>query len=51
MIADQVYAHQVFGEKPFILMGVFGAIAIVSGWRFGWIAVTDPIGILHKTGV
>ncbi|CAI9299602.1 unnamed protein product [Lactuca saligna] len=24
-------------------MGVFGAIAIVPGWRFGWIAVTAPI--------
>ncbi|KAL7588413.1 hypothetical protein Lser_V15G40554 [Lactuca serriola] len=63
VIADEVYAHQVFGEKPFIPMGVFGAIApvvtigtlskrwIVPGWRFGWIAITDPVGVLHKTGI
>nr|GEU66556.1 tyrosine/nicotianamine aminotransferase, pyridoxal phosphate-dependent transferase [Tanacetum cinerariifolium] len=63
VIADEVYAYQAFGEKPFIPMGVFGHIApvltlgtlskrwIVPGWRFGWIAITDPNGILHKTGI
>ncbi|KAI3736097.1 hypothetical protein L6452_15630 [Arctium lappa] len=63
VIADEVYAHQVFGEKPFIPMGVFGDIApvitlgslskrwIVPGWRFGWIAITDRIGILQQTGI
>ncbi|XP_023758254.1 nicotianamine aminotransferase 1 [Lactuca sativa] len=63
VIADEVYAYQVFGENPFIPMGVFGDIApvvtlgtlskrwIVPGWRFGWIAITDPTGILHKTGI
>ncbi|KAL7589125.1 hypothetical protein Lser_V15G40552 [Lactuca serriola] len=63
VIADEVYAHQVFGQKPFIPMGVFGDIApvvtlgslskrwIIPGWRFGWIAITDPNGILRKTGL
>ncbi|KAI3515480.1 hypothetical protein L1887_14376 [Cichorium endivia] len=63
VISDEVYAHQVYGEKPFIPMGVFGHIApvvtlgtlskrwIVPGWRFGWIAITDPIGILHRNGI
>nr|XP_043626748.1 probable aminotransferase TAT2 [Erigeron canadensis] len=63
VIADEVYAHQVFGNKPFIPMGVFGDIVpvvtlgtlskrwIVPGWRFGWIAITDPNGILYKTGI
>ncbi|KAI7741596.1 hypothetical protein M8C21_032138 [Ambrosia artemisiifolia] len=63
IISDEVYAHQVFADKPFIPMGVFGDIApvltigslskrwVVPGWRFGWIAITDPTGILHQTGV
>ncbi|XP_071691329.1 nicotianamine aminotransferase 1-like [Rutidosis leptorrhynchoides] len=63
VIADEVYAHQVFGDKPFIPMGVLGDIApvmtlgslskrwIVPGWRFGWIALTDPTGILQETGI
>ncbi|KAL4573141.1 hypothetical protein LXL04_019938 [Taraxacum kok-saghyz] len=61
VVADEVYAHQVFGQKPFIPMGVFGDIApvvtlgslskrwIIPGWRFGWIAITDPNGVLRKT--
>ncbi|GKC13477.1 tyrosine/nicotianamine aminotransferase, pyridoxal phosphate-dependent transferase [Tanacetum coccineum] len=63
VISDEVYAHQVFGDKPFIPMGVFGHIApvltlgalskrwIIPGWRFGWIAMTDPAGILKQTGI
>ncbi|GJV49574.1 tyrosine/nicotianamine aminotransferase, pyridoxal phosphate-dependent transferase [Tanacetum coccineum] len=63
VISDEVYAHQVFGEKPFTPMGAFGDIVpvvtlgslskrwIIPGWRFGWIAINDPKGILHKTGV
>nr|XP_043622750.1 nicotianamine aminotransferase 1-like [Erigeron canadensis] len=63
VIADEVYAHQVYGPKPFIPMGVFGDIApvvtlgslskrwIVPGCRFGWIALTDPAGILQQTGI
>ncbi|KAI3795287.1 hypothetical protein L1987_37938 [Smallanthus sonchifolius] len=59
VIADEVYAHQVFGEKPFIPMGVLGDIAPVltlgslskrwnvPGWRFGWIAINDPTIILQ----
>ncbi|MFS8024145.1 putative nicotianamine aminotransferase [Helianthus anomalus] len=63
IISDEVYAHQVFADKPFIPMGVLGDIApvltlgslskrwIVPGWRFGWIAITDPTSILQQTGV
>nr|GEW04096.1 tyrosine/nicotianamine aminotransferase, pyridoxal phosphate-dependent transferase [Tanacetum cinerariifolium] len=63
VISDEVYAHQVFGEKPFTPMGAFGDIVpvvtlgslskrwIIPGWRFGWIAINDPKGILHKTGI
>ncbi|PWA34508.1 tyrosine/nicotianamine aminotransferase, Pyridoxal phosphate-dependent transferase [Artemisia annua] len=63
VISDEVYAHQVFGEIPFTPMGVFGDIVpvvtlgtlskrwIIPGWRFGWIAITDPKRILYKTGI
>ncbi|KAK9049287.1 hypothetical protein SSX86_031745 [Deinandra increscens subsp. villosa] len=63
VIADEVYAHLVFGEKPFVPMGVLGDMApvltlgslskrwIVPGWRFGWIAINDPTRILQQTGV
>ncbi|XP_071691331.1 nicotianamine aminotransferase 1-like [Rutidosis leptorrhynchoides] len=63
IISDEVYAHQVFGEKPFVPMGVFGDIVpvvtigslskrwIVPGWRFGWIAITDRNGLLQKTKI
>jgi tyrosine aminotransferase len=58
-----VYGHCVFGSKPFVPMGVFGATApvvtmggiskrwMVPGWRLGWIAATDPKGILRNKKV
>ncbi|XP_039801756.1 nicotianamine aminotransferase 1-like isoform X2 [Panicum virgatum] len=60
VISDEVYEHFVFGNKPFVPMGVFGEIApvvtlggiskrwMVPGWKLGWIAMTDPKGILRK---
>ncbi|KAK9076829.1 hypothetical protein SSX86_005163 [Deinandra increscens subsp. villosa] len=63
VIADEVYAHQVYAEKPYIPMGVLGDVApvltvgslskrwLIPGWRFGWIAMNDPTRILQQTGV
>nr|CAB3467920.1 unnamed protein product [Digitaria exilis] len=60
VISDEVYEHFVFGSKPFVPMGVFGEIApvvtlggiskrwMVPGWKLGWIALTDPMGILRR---
>ncbi|XP_040376492.1 nicotianamine aminotransferase 1-like [Oryza brachyantha] len=60
VISDEVYDHFAFGSKPFVPMGVFGEVApvvtlggiskrwMVPGWRLGWIAATDPNGILRK---
>ncbi|KAG0538219.1 hypothetical protein BDA96_03G216500 [Sorghum bicolor] len=60
VICDEIYEHCTFGSKPFVPMGVFGEIApvvtlggiskrwMVPGWRLGWIAMTDPKGILRK---
>uniref|UniRef100_A0ACD5ZAQ0 Uncharacterized protein n=1 Tax=Avena sativa TaxID=4498 RepID=A0ACD5ZAQ0_AVESA len=59
VISDEVYDHCAFGSKPFVPMGVFGGTApvvtmggiskrwMVPGWRLGWIAATDPNGILR----
>ncbi|VAI61651.1 unnamed protein product [Triticum turgidum subsp. durum] len=59
VISDEVYDHCAFGSKPFVPMGVFGEIApvvtiggiskrwMVPGWRLGWIAATDPKGVLR----
>lgn len=63
IISDEVYAHIVFGEKPFIPMGFFastvpvitlGSISkkwMVPGWRIGWLATCDPDGILRKSQI
>ncbi|CAL5022346.1 unnamed protein product [Urochloa decumbens] len=63
VIADEVYGNLVFGDTPFIPMGVFGHIApvlsigslskrwIVPGWRLGWVAVCDPKKILQETKI
>jgi bifunctional pyridoxal-dependent enzyme with beta-cystathionase and maltose regulon repressor activities len=63
VISDEVYDHCAFGSKPFVPMGVFGATApvvtmggiskrwMVPGWRLGWIAATDPNGILKEKKV
>ncbi|CAH2061151.1 unnamed protein product [Thlaspi arvense] len=63
VISDEVYDHVVFGDRPFVPMGMFASIApvitlgsiskgwVVPGWRIGWIAMNDSIGILKHTGV
>jgi aspartate/methionine/tyrosine aminotransferase len=63
VISDEIYEHCAFGSKPFVPMGVFGEVApvvtlggiskrwMVPGWRLGWIAMTDPKGVLRKKKV
>lgn len=63
VISDEVYKHVVYGDRPFIPMGIFASIApvitlgsiskgwVVPGWRIGWIAMNDPNSILKSTGV
>ncbi|VAI50204.1 unnamed protein product [Triticum turgidum subsp. durum] len=63
VISDEVYDHCAFGSKPFVPMGVFGETApvvtiggiskrwMVPGWRLGWIAATDPKGVLRDKNV
>ncbi|KAK3156691.1 hypothetical protein QOZ80_2AG0110570 [Eleusine coracana subsp. coracana] len=60
VISDEIYDHFAFGSKPFVPMGVFGDIVpvvtlggiskrwMVPGWRLGWIAMTDPKGVLRR---
>lgn len=63
VISDEVYGHLAFGSAPYIPMGVFGSIVpvitlgsiskrwIVPGWRLGWLATSDPNGVLQKSGM
>ncbi|KAB5548497.1 hypothetical protein DKX38_011903 [Salix brachista] len=63
VVADEVYGHIVFGSKPFVPMGVFGSTVpvltlgsiskrwMVPGWRLGWLATSDPTGLLRKCGI
>jgi len=63
IIADEVYDHLAFGNKPFIPMGIFadmvpvitvGSISkrwLVPGWRLGWIAMCDLNGTLKEAKV
>lgn len=63
VISDEVYGHIVFGENPFVPMGVFGSITpvvtvgsiskrwMVPGWRIGWLVIHDPENILKEHGI
>ncbi|KAG6553119.1 hypothetical protein Mapa_005457 [Marchantia paleacea] len=63
IIADEVYADMAFGGHKFVPMAEFslsvpvltvGAVSkrwLAPGWRLGWIAVSDPHGILTKAKV
>ncbi|VVA16649.1 PREDICTED: probable aminotransferase TAT2 [Prunus dulcis] len=63
VIADEVYGHLAFGDKPFVPMGVFGSTVpvltlgslskrwIVPGWRLGWFVTSDPCGMFRKPKV
>lgn len=63
LIADEVYDHYAFGDKPFVSMAEFaeivpvvllGAISkrwFVPGWRLGWMVTLDPHSIMKDSGV
>ncbi|KFK30644.1 hypothetical protein AALP_AA6G008700 [Arabis alpina] len=62
VIADEVYDHYAFGDKPFVSMAEFaeivpiillGAISkrwFVPGWRLGWMVSLDPHSIMKDSG-
>lgn len=63
VISDEVYRHVVFGNEEFMAMGMLGSVVpvlsigsmskrwLIPGWRLGWIAASDPNGLLKKSGV
>ncbi|XP_050248358.1 tyrosine aminotransferase-like [Quercus robur] len=63
VVTDEVYHHLTFGPNPFVPMGVFGSVVpvitlgsiskrwLVPGWRLGWLVISDPNGILQKSGI
>lgn len=63
VIADEVYGHLVFGDTPFVPMGIFGSLVpvltlgslskrwIVPGWRLGWFVINDPCSTFKNSKV
>lgn len=63
LVSDEVYGHIVFGSEKYTPMGTFGSIVpvltigsmskrwVIPGWRVGWIAASDPDGLLKRSGV
>ncbi|KAJ4900098.1 putative aminotransferase TAT3 [Raphanus sativus] len=63
VISDEVYDQVVYGDRPFVPMGIFASIApvitlgsiskgwVVPGWRIGWMAINDSNSILKQAGV
>ncbi|XP_056863904.1 probable aminotransferase TAT3 [Raphanus sativus] len=63
VISDEVYDQVVYGDRPFVPMGIFASIApvitlgsiskgwVVPGWRIGWMTINDSNSILKQAGV